>query len=369
MADAIMVGERFASYKIPAWHKKGKVFDEALTATQAVNLANIDFNVFKSPVYTSITDEFGDEVKIATDKYVVMREPVDEDPQYRVLSKQWVGENYTIIPTGELASMLQPLTDGSLKKTFAVETVGALGNGETVFFVLKAGDIQIANEHHEAYYLVSDHRDGTGSLNVAFTPVRVVCMNTLIAGLDSAQVKISLKHDANVRHDTEWYMGLFQQMLMSQNSVIEQMDSLSKVSINNDEVKQIINSAYRGASRPRRLKIMQSFASSISETDLANKNTTLALLSNSERSSLEEEFQRRVDTVEYHRRSAMEVYHAYNDEYPKIAGTAWAAWQAITEYEDHRRGHDDSTMSPIFGERAAAKARAFQAAYKIAVGK
>jgi len=38
----------------------------------------------------------------------------------------------------------------------------------------------------------------------------------------------------------------------------------------------------------------------------------------------------------------------------------------VVECEDYRRGHTDAVGSPIFGDRAEAKARAFNEALKIA---
>lgn len=368
MSDNIMIGERFASFKKAAWHKQGIVFEEHKTAKEAVALADISFEVFKAPVYVQLLNEDGDAEYQETSKYVVMREPVKEDPEYRMLSKQWVGPNYSLISVDKLADILQPLTDGSLAETFSIETLGAIGHGETVFFTLKAGSAEIAGEEHDLYYLVTDNRDGTGSLNVAFTPVRVVCQNTLISGLSSAQLNVKLAHNANLIVDTEWYMSLFQQLILSKDSVINEMNLLAEVKASDDDVKSILKKAYRDASKPRRLSIMQGFSKSLASRGTANKNTTVSLLQNAERNELEEEYTKRQDTVLYHRRNAFEIYQVYNEEYPKIAGTLWSAWQAITEYEDHRAGHGDAVLSPVFGDRADTKARAFKAAYALATG-
>ena len=48
-----------------------------------------------------------------------------------------------------------------------------------------------------------------------------------------------------------------------------------------------------------------------------------------------------------------------NDEFPKLARTPWAVWQACVENEDFRDGPESMYVSAVFGDRAKAKIRAF----------
>ena len=82
--------------------------------------------------------------------------------------------------------MLDPISE-----KFPVETVGAIGQGEKIFVSLDAGGSKIAGEDHELYWLITDHRDGTGAMTMAFTPVRVVCQITLITGLRNSKVSVN----------------------------------------------------------------------------------------------------------------------------------------------------------------------------------
>ena len=83
-----------------------------------------------------------------------------------------------------------------------------------------------------------------------------------------------------------------------------------------------------------------------------------------DKKDLLEEFDRRKDRVELIRKGARERYNAFNDEFPNLARTPWAIYNAIVETEDYRKGHKDSSTT-LFGARAEAKARAFTTARQL----
>ena len=138
---ASIFGDRFLGRE-PAWHRLGQVMDTTdLTATEAMKIADIAFPITKVPTLA----EMPDGTLIETKQWAIVREPTSDDPEYRVLST--VGSEWTAIQTWELAQMLDPVT-----KEYPVETVGALGHGEKVFFTLNAGKGLIAGEEHDLYY-------------------------------------------------------------------------------------------------------------------------------------------------------------------------------------------------------------------------
>lgn len=347
---ASIFGDRFLGRE-PAWHRLGKVMDTTnLTATEAMEIADIAFPVTKVPTLAEMPN--GD--LIETKQWAIVREPTKDDPEYRVLST--VGSEWTAIQTWELAQILDPVTE-----QYPVETVGALGHGEKVFFTLDAGEGLIAGEDHRLYYLVTDHRDGLGALQIAFTPVRIVCQNTLTVGLNTARVHVSLHHNKSIKADTQWYINIFNNMLQARDNVINTMNQLSLVSISNEDAIKVLHSAYPNASMPRRLKL----ASDITPDDVG-KDTWIQLLNDKAYYSIE--YDKAKERVQNIRNAAWERYESFNDSFPKVAGTPWAIWQAIVETEDYRKGKKDgsSDRAVLYGNRAEAKARSFTTALQIA---
>jgi phage/plasmid-like protein (TIGR03299 family) len=80
-------------------------------------------------------------------------------------------------------------------------TAGALGNGERVWMLAKLpDDIQVADgDISNKYLLLSNSHDGRSSVQVKFTPVRVVCNNTLVQALGSGET-IRVSHTSDLKN-------------------------------------------------------------------------------------------------------------------------------------------------------------------------
>ena len=346
---ATIFGERFLGRRTPAWHRIGQVFEEPMSMSQAIRRAGIDFHIAKHPVVVQIDQ--GENIDLVpTNNFAVVREPVKDDNEYRVLSI--VGKEWTPIQAVDLGRMLDPITE-----KYPVETIGAIGYGEKIFMTLDAGDSKICGEDHKLYFLVTDHRDGMGALQIAFTPVRVVCQNTLTAGLANAKISVRLTHTRRIESDTEWYIGLFNQMDSAKDEAIAVMNTLSTTTIDEKGAERVLKSAYPDASQPRRLTL----AKDISADDVP-AGVWMKLLG--DKKELQEEYEKRVERVTAIRDGARERYNAFNDEFTNLARTPWAIWQAVVETEDYRKGHSDSATA-LFGSRADAKARAFTTARQL----
>ena len=345
---ADLFGDRFAGRQ-PAWHRLGKVFSEGekVTASEGMRKADILFGIDKHPQIVKM--ENGKELE--TGSYAVVREPTSDDPEHRVLAT--VGKEWTAIQAKDLGKMLDPISE-----KFPVETVGAIGDGEKIFLSMDAGGSKIAGEDHELYWLVTDHRDGTGAMSIAFTPVRVVCQNTLITGLRSAKVSVNLKHNKSIQTDASFYLDIFNQMARTQENVVNAMNSMTKTRLKERQVQSVMTSAYPTASRPARLKL----SANITADDVPSNVWKRILNDKKEQKEVWEKRQSRVDRV---KDSAMERLDVFNQEFPKLADTPWAVYNAIVETEDYRRGHDKSGTA-LFGGRAEAKARAFNKALDLA---
>lgn len=345
---ASIFGNRFFGRREPAWHNIGTVMEADLTATEAMQVAKIAFPVNKWQMWA---ENPTDGTLIQANNWAVVRDPTEDDNEHKILSV--VGKEWTPLQAWELAEMLDPIS-----KTYPVETVGALGNGEKIFFSLDAGGAKIAGEDHNLYYLVTDNRDGGGALQIAFTPVRVVCQNTLTVGLANARVSASLTHTKTIKADAQWYTALFHSMMHAKETVTAVMDSLSHVTVEERDIKTIINSAYKDASEPRKLKLSRD----IKPEDVDAKIWSKLL---NDKKDWVEEWEKRRANVEQLRKGAWERFEVFNEEYPRLAMTPWAGWQAVVETEDFRRGHRDALGSAVFGDRADNKARAFNTALEI----
>ena len=342
---ATLFGERFIGRREPAWHRLGEVFpaDEKVTALEAMTRADILFGIDKHPQVVKMADG----TELETDSFAVVREPTADDNVHRVLAT--VGKEWTAIQAKDLGTMLDPISE-----KFPVETAGAIGMGEKIFITLDAGESAIAGEDHKLFWLVTDHRDGTGALTIAFTPVRVVCQNTLVTGLRSSKVSVNLKHNKGIHADASFYLDIFNQMARTQEQVVEAMNSLTRVTLDKSQVKQVIEAAYPSASKPNRLRLSDGI-----NADDVPANVWSRILT--DRKYHMDEYDKRQARVERIKVNAYDRIEGFNQDFPNLANTPWAIYNAVVETEDYRRGWDGSGTT-LFGQRAESKARAFNKA-------
>ena len=76
------------------------------------------------------------------------------------------------------------------------ETAGALGSGEKIFITAKLPDyIKVGNDDLiEKYIFLTTSHDGSGSITAAFTPIRIVCQNTLSMALNNCSNVFKIRH-------------------------------------------------------------------------------------------------------------------------------------------------------------------------------
>ena len=125
------------------------------------------------------------------------------------------------------------------------ETAGSLGKGVRIFITAKLpGYIKVGNNDLiEQYLFLTTSHDGFGSITAAFTPVRIVCNNTLNAALRNHSNAFKIRHTANAKDrldEAHKLMGISNQLSIQQEWVFNQW---AKVRITDSEVKKLIQIA------------------------------------------------------------------------------------------------------------------------------
>jgi phage/plasmid-like protein (TIGR03299 family) len=109
-----------------------------------------------------------------------------------------VGERYRPLQNREQFDWFAPFLESG---ECAFETCGALKGGALVWVLAKlqrADATVTADDKIRKYLLLTSSHDGSMSTSVGFCPIRVVCWNTLSAGLrDSRSSLLKVKHTAS----------------------------------------------------------------------------------------------------------------------------------------------------------------------------
>lgn len=167
----------------PAWHRLGVVLDGTLPPREAFNVGGALWQVTGRPVldtrgqaiagYQAVTRcDTGDTLSIMSDSYT----PVQNDQLLRVAE--------------------------ALRSDIEMDAVCVLAGGRKVTFTarIRGAEAEVRRGDSVAEYLVgATSHDGSVSFQVMFTPVRVVCANTLAAALGGANERNrrAIKHTRN----------------------------------------------------------------------------------------------------------------------------------------------------------------------------
>jgi phage/plasmid-like protein (TIGR03299 family) len=358
---ANIFGERFLGLREPAWHGLGTVVQEDISVSDAFTKVGMNYNVIKAPMMANIQLSEKSSVGIPTGKFAIVREHTVDDPQYRIFGT--CSNDYEIVQNSEIARLLDPLSE-----QWKVETVGAIDDGKTIFVTLDAGETvvkSIARNHQKRaedmiakYFLITETKDGGSAMKFAFTPVRVVCQNTLVSGLRAAVVSSQLTHRTGIRNEMEWRIKLLTSLTKAENIVMANMQRLATAVLDNTQLVQIVNAAYPTPKKSSKAELLTNFENP--EEELAEYTELLGELTEAQAS-----FEYWVNRADVYRQGAMELLGKFNDEHAPFANTAWAAYNAVVETEDYRFGKSNVAASTLWGARAAAKKRAFAAALNL----
>lgn len=340
-----LFGERFLGRREPAWHGLGQVFDTPIGVLEAIEAAGLDYEVQLWPMFT----EF-DGTRVNLNKMAIVRAPTPDDDAHAVFGIATA--SYGLMQNTDIGRILDPISE-----TWPVETVGALGRGETIFVTFDAGVREVAGDEVKLFFLFSDFKTGSKAARIAFTPVRVVCQNTLIAADNQSVISADLRHNSNVNEELEWRTQLVTQMQAAQEETMKTFDQMAQKQIKITQARKIFELSFPYPRKPSKVRI----ADVLSDEELAEMPEFSVALNDAQN------WLRLMESrMDKRREAAEELYTQIGDEYPKIAGTPWAAYNAVVELEDFRgKETDGALVASLFGDRAKAKVAAYTAALKV----
>lgn len=254
---------------------------------------------------------------------------------------------YSIVQHSEFVNMWKPIVS-----EFPLVQVGAMGQHDTrlvLGFLLDDFNLGgLPTEKVQQFLYTSNCNDGTSGIRTFLAGRRMACLNQFYGLMGNSRLNISVRHGANTRRDIDqWvqYVGKVKDAQRLQRAQLEQL--LNPIA--DTEISDIILAAYP---TPRSTLVEQT-------ADLPEQQAIPQHVRD-RRMALQAEIAR----MEDYRVTAVELYDRLVRENPMIAGTGWAALNAVTEAETWRAGRGGAD-SIVFGERARRIERAYAAAAKV----
>lgn len=179
--DIIQFNERKVT-----WSGIGTNVTEAQSSEEALALSGLDWSVYQQ----EMTADNGVPVK----GFLANIRDIDD----KILGV--VTDKYQIVQNREAFAF----TDELLGHGVRYETAGMLQDGRKTWILAKMPQkYQMLGDWIEPYLVFYNSHDGSGSLKVALTPIRVTCQNTLNLALRRAKRNWSTKHTGDIRQKLE----------------------------------------------------------------------------------------------------------------------------------------------------------------------
>lgn len=205
------------------WHGLGTSIEYAPTSKDAIIYAGLDWKVIQSDVYT------GNGTLIPGFKANI------RDIDRQVLGM--VTNRYQIVQNIEAFEF----TDALLGEGVKYETAGSLASGKRIWMLAKMENRIITGENVAPYLVFTNSHDGKGAINVAITPIRVVCQNTLNLALKQAERKWSCVHVGDIKGKLEEAKRTLINANAYMDELHEEFGELKLMTLSDDKVDEYIN--------------------------------------------------------------------------------------------------------------------------------
>lgn len=148
-----------------------------------------------------------------------------------------VKERYTPVQNVEAFTFF----DGAIGKDKAIwQTAGFFGMGERIFVSAKLPkNILVNGDPVENYLVFTTSHDGSSGVKILFTPIRVVCQNTLNAAIATSTNYVSFRHTKSVHGNLDIaaeILGICETRIVA---LQEQFNVMRKIQMNDDKAQQI----------------------------------------------------------------------------------------------------------------------------------
>lgn len=307
----------------------GAVNVEGCKSSQEVmEKAKLDWMVDKCPMYAFIpAKDNGSDYDIDDTKHsqTFMENTVNGPKILRECPNSYgIYRTDLNIPLGLVKERYEPVQnldafkffDTAIGKNEAIwQTAGWFGNGQRIFVSAKLPDTILVNGDPVDNYLVfTNSHDGSTGVKILFTPIRVVCQNTLNAAIRGAQNFVSFRHTQSVHKNIDAaheVLGITHKQIEIVN---EAFNAMSKIKIDDKKAIEIMANIVFTEAELMRLKqnghtpeqVANRYYHAINDADLSTQKVNVL--------------------------SKMVDYYHIGPGQREIEGTGWGVYGAITGY-------------------------------------
>lgn len=211
-----------------------------------------------------------------------------------------VGKGYGIVQNSKAFDFMDFIKEASGSEP-VIESYGALGYGERMFITATLGEDCYLNpgDAIKNYVVFTNSHDGTGGVMAFFTPIRVICQNTLNMAIKGCSNKVTFKHTSKVEERLDWTIErnrkiaaeLFSKSVKFSEKFMERMLGLKEQAVTADYTRDFIGKMCLTAPQFELWKKADFKVDHVEEISTRTKNI-MAAMSDSIENGIGQEFNR-----------------------------------------------------------------------------
>ena len=297
------------------WHGLGEKLEDAPTISEAIEASGLDWEV-------------GTKDLVTKDGYDVPARATYRKSDNSILGV--VGPRYVPLQNRDAFNWFQPFIDAG---ECSLHTGGSLSDGQKVWALAQLNRDPseiVKGDEVQKFILLSNSHDGTTAIRVGYTPIRVVCVNTLAFAHQSSVSKL-----LRIRHT---------------KSAAANLDNVRDIMDN-------INGQFEASAEQFRFLASRNF-------NQADVRKYVKVLLNIDKKA-EEDIKTRTKNI---MDDILATIEGPKQSMPGVRGTWWAAYNGFNEYLNYTKGRNTNNRmeSLWFGQNGSDNVRALNLATEYA---
>lgn len=307
--------ENMFSVKEVPWHKLGSIIMQAPSIEEGIKLAGLNWSVRTERMQLA-------------DGRVLTHQAVIRNTDNKILGE--VGSKYHPLQNAKAFAFFEPFVQSG---EISLETAGSLDGGKKIWVLAQLNRDPmtiVKGDEVRKYVLLTNRHDGFQSAMVGFTPIRVVCANTLAAAINSTQsALLRVRHTAKVEIALEKVQEMVNAANASFESTGENFKAMARMGVREADLK-----AY----------VKQVFYPHVTPEEITERQQTRL-------TAITEDIRRLFET-------------GLGSDMPGVRGTMWGLYNGVTQYLSYEaKDNEDKRFDSLwFGQSKDINARAMSVA-------
>lgn len=273
-------------------------------------VARMPFGIKRNNI---VNDIAGDFVK---DGYIY-RELVGSYATYRADTSQPLGlvkAKYEVVQNIDAFKFFDDAIGENMARW---DKAGILDDGRKIYLSARLPvETRVGDDLIDNYLVFSNSHDGTSSVNIMFTPIRVICTNMLNSALKSADAYIRIRHTESAKQKLQRGAEILRIACKHADTVQDYYNSLLKVKMSDKEVMEYLAN----------LQLTTKEQDLLLNYDKENGYKKL-ILKDYRTMEVTGVSQRKANMI-----ASLFEYYCDGIGQKHIAGTAWGAYNAVTGF-------------------------------------